>query len=532
VEPVVSAKDLDWLPLSELAQLVGTGTVSPVQVVEASLDSIARQDSTLHAFTYLDSHEALRQARIADAEIRGGTYRGPLHGIPIAHKDLLHVKGMRTSAGSRVSGTDKQNQDSGVVSLLRQAGAIVVGKLNLTEFGSGTMGLFGEALNPWNLTASPGTSSSGSGVAVAAGYLSMATGTDTGGSLRMPASFCGLVGMRPTYGRVSRAGSIPLSWSQDTIGGITRTVQDAVTVLQIMSEPFLPDVDPGSNAAAADIVGLRVGIPSSFFEDLHPEVDAAIQTAIGELGALGVQFVDIDLPMCKFASAASWVISYTEAFAYHRRGFEQHPSLYTPAFLTKLASAALISSDEAILAHQVRELVTNELLSTLSDVDAILTPTHRTLASDLSRISRASEDLTDTLRMASLSGLPALTIPIGFAADSTPMGMQLIGPPWQEAMLFRIGNAYERTQPWTTMHPLPATASSFPASDPAPLQAGLVDTEWVLDAARLLNYEFIHQEHAPAIATTLSVVRLQLSEARRVVDREIEPATRPAPAGF
>ncbi|MBK6662759.1 MAG: hypothetical protein IPG47_08370 [Thermoflexaceae bacterium] len=322
--------DLTFMSVTELAPRIETKEISPVDLVEAQLAKIAAKDDVLRAFIHVDPERALGLARAAEGEIAAGGYRGPLHGITVAHKDIIDVAGMPTTGASKVMPHRIATADATVASRLRGAGTVCLGKLNLIEFASGSMGVFGFARNPWNLSAYPGGSSSGSGAALAAGMVTLATGTDTGGSVRNPACFCGLVGLRPTYGRVSRHGCIPLSWSQDSIGPMGRTVGDVALMLgataggdrfDATSAPLrVPDftADLGK-----EVTGVRIGVPHGFFmEDLDPQVLAAMHAAIQQFAALGAVMVPIALPASEFAPAASWTIAYSESFVYHRDWFE------------------------------------------------------------------------------------------------------------------------------------------------------------------------------------------------------------------
>jgi len=538
--------DLALMSASELGPLIRAREVSPVDLVEAQLARIAEVDDVLRAFTHIDAEGALAQARAAEGEIASGTSRGALHGITVAHKDIIEVRGMPTTAASRVIPHAVATRDATVVAKLRSAGTVGLGKLNLIEFASGTMGVFGFARNPWNLAAYPGGSSSGSGVALVAGMVTLATGTDTGGSIRNPAAFCGLAGLRPTYGRVSRAGCIPLSWSQDSIGPMARTVEDVALMLGAMAGP-----DPEDLTAAArpvpdftedlgvDISGVRVGVPHRYFmDDLDPEVEAAMHAAIRQLAALGADIIPIELPASEFAPAASWTIAYSESFVYHRPWFETKSRDYTPAFFHKVAAAGLMSAEERIVSQQIRQRVTREFLDALERVDLIVTPSNRTLASDdampVAGSLRWAGEMASVTRPVSLAGFPALSVPIGFARDNTPIGMQVVGRPWDEAAVLTLGHAYERSFLWHTARP-PAIPAELPprfeakvAPAPAPGESGTVGPAWVMDMARLLGHGFVTEQDAEAMAPIIAPVKEQLAAARATLALDLEPPVRPA----
>ena len=294
-EALMATDDLAFMTVRDLAPLIETRKVSPVDVVEAHLARIEALDGVLRSYIYVDADSARAQAKAAEAEIAAGGYRGPLHGVTVAHKDIIDVQGVATTAASKIMQGYVAKEDATVAARLRAAGAICLGKLNLIEFASGSMGLYGYARNPHNLAASPSGSSSGSGVAGAAGLATVVTGTDTGGSVRGPSAFNGLAGLRPTYGRVSRAGCVPLSWSQDTIGPMGRSVYDLAVMLSAMAgaderDTTAADVEVPDYTQTLELGldGLRVGVPDGyFFDDLNPQYAAAIQAAIASLRELG-----------------------------------------------------------------------------------------------------------------------------------------------------------------------------------------------------------------------------------------------------
>jgi aspartyl-tRNA(Asn)/glutamyl-tRNA(Gln) amidotransferase subunit A len=535
--------------VSDLAPLIAARTVSPVELVEAQLARIEKLDDVLRAFITVDIDGARAAAREAEAEIAASRYRGPLHGVTVAHKDIIDVRGLPTTAASKLLSANAAKEDATVTARLRAAGAICLGKLNLIEFASGSMGVYGFARNPFNLAASPGGSSSGSGVATAAGLVSLATGTDTGGSVRNPACFCGVVGLRPTYGRVSRYGCIPLSWSQDSIGPMARSVADAAVMLTAMSGADRKDstaarkrVPDFTAEIGRGLKGLRIGIPDSFFfEDLEREVEAAMEHAIASLEELGAIVTPVSLPAARFASAPSWVIAYSEAFAYHHDWFAARSQDYTPAFYHKITAAGLTSAEERVLSQQIRQIITREFALAMKNVDVIVTPSSRTLASTTMPVLLTKPrslpwpaEMTSVTRPVSLAGYPALSIPIGFAHDNTPLGMQLIGRPWTETTLFRAGHAYEEATGGNNRRPSdfpdlipPAFAAAPPTGDTGQA-ADSSSTAWVMDMARLLEYDFVTEKDAAEIGVMLSPVKQQLGAAKRELKLDLEPPTRAA----
>src|SRR6266540_3231589 len=378
----VDNSELCFLSAAELAPLIRKRTVSPVDIVKAHLERIEALNDALRAYLYIAGDQALAAARAAEIDIVAAGYRGPLHGIPVAYKDIYNVAGMPTTAASKVMAGYVAPEDCTVAARLRQAGAICLGKLNTIEFASGSMEVFGTARNPWNTAMFPGGSSAGSGTALAAHLVPLATGSDTGGSIRNPASFCGIVGLKPTYGRISRAGIIPLSWSLDHAGPMARTVADTALMLQAMAGPDRRDPSaacqpvPDYHAALRDdLHGLRLGVPRSYyFEYADPDVVAAVRTALETMQQLGATVREVDLPHSCYGSSASWSIAYTESFAFHRANFFARSRDYTHAFLHKITGAACLTAEERVTAQRLRLVTTAEFLAALTEVDAIVTP--------------------------------------------------------------------------------------------------------------------------------------------------------------
>lgn len=544
--PTTNPTGLAFKSATELAGLIESRKVSPVELVKDLLSRIEHYNSLLVAYINVDSRGALAAAEAAESEIRGGGYRGPLHGIPVAYKDIFDVQGLPTTANSRVMLGYVASRDSTVAHNLRRAGAICLGKLNTNEFASGSMEVFGEARNPWNTDMSPGGSSSGPAVATAAHLVTVSVGTDTGGSIRVPSAFNGTVGFKPTYGRVSRAGMVPLSWSLDHAGPMTRTVADNAILLREMAGWDSRDASTSSTPVpdyvaqlSPDLLGIRLGVPKSFFFDsINAEVLAAVHAAISALKELGASIYEVDLPHAKWGPVASWTIAYTEAFAFHRSNFFGRPRDYTPAFLHKIASAACLTAEERITAERIRQIVSYEFLEALAHVDAILTPT---MAHPAFRLGGAypEGDVGRLTRPVSVAGLPALAVPCGFTSGELPISMQLVGRAWDEATLLRIGYAYERATPWHQRH-APLTGSTVQAqSKPGHQEQNIVvspdvqevgekvDASWVAKWAQMAGLSFIEEADAAPIAAAVAPVKALLSAARAEVASEIEPAVRP-----
>lgn len=525
--------DLCFLSIADLAPLLRRREVSPVEVVEALLARIDTYNASLLAYLTVDAENALTVARAAEAEIGAGSYRGPLHGIPVAYKDIYDVQGLPTTAASRVMQGYIAASDCTVAARLRQAGAICMGKLNTLEFASGSMEVFGTARNPWHTDMVPGGSSSGSGTALAAHLVHGATGSDTGGSIRNPASFCGIVGLKPTYGRVSRAGIIPLSWSLDHAGPMARTVMDTAFLLGAMAGPDRRDPSAAAQpvpdypaALTGDIRGTRIGVPQSyFFDEADPEVVAAVRTAIALMEQLGAVVRMVDLPHAAESSAASWAIAYTESFAFHRANFFARSRDYTAAFFHKIAGAACLTAEERLTAQRFRQVMTDEFLAVLRHVDVIITPTTAYPAHAIGGKSPQSETHSLT-RPVSLTGLPALAVPCGFTPAGLPVSMQLIGRAWEEATVLRLGHAYEQAAGWYQRR-APLRAGPLPlVHTPHPPEPPTVDAKWILDFARLTGLDFVTEADAALMAASIGPQKTQLARARQRLEPTVEPPVR------
>jgi aspartyl-tRNA(Asn)/glutamyl-tRNA(Gln) amidotransferase subunit A len=513
--------ELCFLTATELATRIRAREISPVEVVKVLLARIEEFNDRLRAFIYIEKNKVLEEARAAEVEIQKGRYRGPLHGIPVAHKDIFDVRGMPTTAASRVMTGYIAKEDSSVAARMRQAGAVCLGKLNLWEFASGSMEMFGDARNPWNTEMITGGSSSGSAAALAANLVPLATGTDTGGSVRGPAHNCGIVGLRPSYGRVSRTGIIPLSWTLDQAGPMARTVSDAALLLQGMAGPDPKDHStvnqPAGNFSLTlkdGLRGKRIGLPpSGYFRGADPEVVDAVHTAVKRLEELGASIQEVDLSPTGYGAASSWTIAYTEAFAFHRACFARHWLDYTPAFRRRITSAAMLTAEECVTAHRIRRVITSEYQRTLGQVDVIVTPTVSHPAFPIGKASPLS-DMLNFLRPVSLTGLPALSLPCGFTGAGLPIGMQLIGGLWEEKTILQVGYAYEQSTEWHKRRP---PLGPGPLQPQKPGSAGdkkKVSAKWVMNMAQLQGLDYMSDGDAEAIANLVDPVREQLSGGR------------------
>jgi aspartyl-tRNA(Asn)/glutamyl-tRNA(Gln) amidotransferase subunit A len=466
--------NVSQLSLSEASQLVRGKKVSPVELTHECLSRIEQLNPKLNAFITVTTDSALAEARAAEVEIHRGRWKGSLHGIPIALKDLIDTAGVRTTAASSLFKDRIPTQDAEVCRRLKTAGAVLLGKLNLHEFaygGSSAISYFGPVHNPWNLDYSPGGSSGGSAAAVAAHLCYGAIGSDTGGSVRQPAAYCGIVGFKPTYGRVSTRGVIPLSWSLDHLGPMTRTVKDAALLLQVIAGYDAQDttsIDVPVPDFAATIVAttssLRLGILRDHFDDaLHPEIKAAIEAALPVLKTLTRSQRDI-APLATDSTYSSMIDPYVtilraEAYAYHKEHVSKSPELYQAQTLKRIQAGADITTSAYIQARRQLEQIRRSVSRVFETVDLLITPTTCvppfTIA-DLSDPNTLRDKELLTLRNTrpfNALGLPTVSVPCGFTRDGLPIGMQITGPPWGETTVLRMAYAFEQATEWHKRKP-------------------------------------------------------------------------------
>ena len=449
------------MTIREAAESMRRRRFSALELTTAALGRIERFNPDLCAFITVTAEKALDQARRADAELAAGNDRGPLHGIPIAVKDLFHTRGVRTTAGSPIYRNFVPDRDAFAVARLEAAGAVMLGKLNMHELAYGITSAnphFGAVRNPWNGKHSPGGSSGGSGAAVAAGLAYAALGTDTGGSIRIPASFCGTVGLKPTYGRISRRGVMPLSWSLDHVGPLTSSVRDAALVLNAIAGQDPAD-GTSSRHPVVDFVpdegcqvrGLRIGFPENFFfERLDGEVELCVRGAIARLESLGADVRIVTLPDISKLNAVGRVILLCEASA----ALEPHLAdrgQFGPDVLALLDQGRLLPATDYIHAQRLRKQMQREFARVWSGVDCLIVPTTPNTAPRVGdatvKIGGREEDVrlatTRLVRSINLLGLPALSIPCGLSGAGLPVGLQIIGPAFDEALILRVGAAME-----------------------------------------------------------------------------------------
>jgi len=466
--PSQPPSELTQLTLVDAMAMLRRKAVSPVELARAFVARIERLNPALNAFITVTAEQALQQARQAETEIQRGHWRGPLHGIPLALKDLIDTAGIRTTAASAVFKDRIPSEDAEVVRRLKAAGAVLLGKLNMHEFaygGTSVPSYFGAVHNPWNLDRIAGGSSGGSAAAVAAGLCIGALGSDTAASVRHPAAYCGVVGLKPTYGRVSTRGVIPLSWSLDHIGPLCRSAADAALVLETIAgyDPLEPSSverpsDRYASALGADTAALRIGlVRRPYFDDLDPDIAAALTASIKDLAGITAEVRDVELPYANLLLT----IASAEAYAFHRPYFTQTPQLYQAMTRQRLEQAAGISVADYVNARREMERLRWNADDVFSSVDLLVTPTTAIapitidagyldppLPSDGTPIEFRNTHMFDVL------GLPAISIPCGFTRDGMPIGLQITGPRFGESRVLTLAHAYQQITDWHTRSPL------------------------------------------------------------------------------
>jgi aspartyl-tRNA(Asn)/glutamyl-tRNA(Gln) amidotransferase subunit A len=458
--------DLAFLSIQDASALLKAKAASPVDLAKVCLDRIQALNPSLNAFITVTADAALAEARRAESEIQRGLWRGPLHGIPVALKDSIDTAGVRTTGGSAVFESRVPREDAAVVVRLRSAGAVLLGKLNMQEFaygGTSVPSRFGAVLNPWDLKCIAGGSSGGSAAAVAAGLCYASLGSDTGGSIREPAAFCGVVGLKPTYGAVSNRGVIPLSWSLDTLGPLTRTVADSDTVLQVIAGYDPDDLSsqvrpPGDyrEAISRHRGRLRIGIPRDFFyAALDREVQAAIEEALSVLAA-GIETTDVALEV-----STDRTVFRAEAFAYHAAHMASTPQLYLAETLAKLQMGAGIDAQTYIRARRELDRLRRSMSALFASIDLLVTPTTPTAAPQMAQypstfdgvLALEAGSVLRNTRPFNIFGIPTITIPCGMTGTGLPIGLQISGPPWAELRVLQFARAFEQATRWHECRP-------------------------------------------------------------------------------
>ncbi len=468
----MTATEPALLTLTEIAAALAARKISSREATQSCLDRIARFQPRLNAFMAIEPDAALAAAGAADRDLAKGKSRGALHGIPLAHKDMYYETGKVSTCGSKIRKDFVASTTSTAVRRLQDAGTVRLGTLQLSEFAYGPTGHnahFGAVHNPWHLDHITGGSSSGSGSAVAARLTFAALGSDTGGSIRMPAHFCGVTGLKTTVGLISRAGAMPLSQSLDTVGPLARTVEDCALLTQVMAggDPADPTT---RNAPAPDLVsathqpikGLRIGIPATFYvDDLDADVSRALDETAATLTREGAAVVRVKLPEQRRLTAACQIVLAVEAAAFHKTWMIERPQDYGPQVLMRLQNALAIPALTYVEALRWRGPALAEHLAAIRDVDAILAPIAPVPAptiagSDVGNQAGAEaviQNLTRFTRPVNFLGLPSLAIPAGQSRSGLPIGLQLIGRPFDEAMILRIGATFQRTTDFHTQIP-------------------------------------------------------------------------------
>jgi aspartyl-tRNA(Asn)/glutamyl-tRNA(Gln) amidotransferase subunit A len=457
--------DLAGLPVHELAPMLESGQVSPVEVTKAVLENVGRYDDTLKAYIDVYQDDALKAARDAESEISGGHYRGPLHGIPLAIKDNIYFADRVTTMGSKIHGDFVSSTNATVVHRLSEAGAVFLGKLNMHEYalgGTTDNRYYGTCRNPWDLDKSPGGSSGGSAAALASNMATAALGSDTSGSIRIPAAFCGIVGLKPTYGRVSRFGCFPEAWTLDHVGPMTRSVKDAAIMLDAISgyDPRDPGSLslPGTTTAGSlrtSLEGVTIGVVEDFyFSDVDDEIVRAVRAGIESLRGLGAEVRSISIPGLKDAEYALTIIDTSETSTVHRANLRDRPQDYSDDVRLLLECGELPSAVDYLEAQQIRRHLRAEVQGAFAEVDVIAGPTlpirTPTIGEETARLNGrdvdALENLIRLVGPASLLGLPTLSVPCGLV-EGLPVGMQIIGPARGEQSVLDVGHLLESTAP-------------------------------------------------------------------------------------
>ena len=468
----MTSQELHYLSISEAADLISQKRLSPVELTQAHLTRIEATEPRLNSFITLLAYDALASAQTAEQEIQAGDYRGPLHGIPIGLKDLYYTKGILTTVGSKILRDFVPDYDATVTERFAEAGAVLMGKLQMHEFALGATSVNphdGPAHNPWDVDSITGGSSGGSGSAVGSGQVMAALGSDTGGSVRIPAGLCGIVGLKPTFGRVSRRGVFPLSFSLDTVGPMTRTARDAALIMNVIagydsrdpSSAYMPNED-FTAALGQSMSGLRIGIPDEFFYDIiDPEVAEAMCVATGMLGELGATVERVSIPVLNHSLAISSTILIAEAAEVHTENLRDRPQDIGADVRGRLQTGALTSAHDYLKAQRARTEFNNQMAEVMERYDILVAPTSAIGAPKINqthieiggRQENALSLMSRLTRPFNICGFPTATIPSGFTSAGLPIGMQIAGRPFEDATVLQVADAYEQATDWHTRRP-------------------------------------------------------------------------------
>jgi aspartyl-tRNA(Asn)/glutamyl-tRNA(Gln) amidotransferase subunit A len=459
--------ELAWLPLVEVATLIRERRLSPIEYAEALYAHANRIDPQINAYLRLTRETAMEEAHRAEEQIIGGTYYGAMHGMPYGLKDIIDYAGVPTTAHSRLLSDNVPSRDASVTSLLKRAGGVMLGKLATHEFAFGGPSFdlpWPPARNPWNRKHFPGGSSSGSGAAVAAGFMPMALGTDTAGSIRNPASMCGVVGMKPTYGRVSRSGVLPLAFSLDTIGPLTRTVEDNALVLNIIAGHDVRDAasirSPRPDFTSdlrRGVKGLRIGVIRHFYtRDMQADLNitSGVEDAIGVLESLGAEVSEIELRPLEMYSDCCRTILLSEAYSVHERWLRERPSDYGALARQRLLAGAFIRAVDYVHATRLRARLVHEFDEAMSGIDVAVTVSSMDPPGEIEDLSEMERTYPRNARnVFNVIGSPALSLPVGFTPSGLPLSMQIVAPAYKESTIYRVAFAYEEATNWTSRRP-------------------------------------------------------------------------------
>ncbi|WP_037206315.1 amidase [Rhodococcus opacus] len=461
--------ELHELALAEAAQSIRTKQVSPLELTEAVLARLDEVEPTVSAFATVTADLAVATAKTLTDEIALGTYRGPLHGVPVGVKDLYDTAGIPTMAGSQVLADHVPTTDSAVTAKLSTLGAVMIGKTHTHEFAYGS--LTPASRNPWNPERTAGGSSGGSAAALASGTIMVGLGTDTGGSIRTPASVCGVVGLKPTYGRVSRRGIFPLSWSLDHAGPLTRTVEDAAIVLSHIAghdpeDPASADVAVPDYTASlkGDLTGLTIGVPVNYFtEHVDPEVMSITETAIAAMVSAGAHVRPLTIPLASALEPTEISLLAPEASAVHQYLLRERADRYGEEVRTLLEAGELVPATDYIRALRARTRIQHEIRDMFADIDVLIAPSLPTPAVRLDGpvirwpdgfVEPATAAYVRFAALGNVTGLPALSVPAGFTTAGLPVGIQIIGRPFEEGTILNVGYSYEALTSWSRLAPL------------------------------------------------------------------------------
>lgn len=440
--------------VTELSQLYATGAVSPVEIVQETLARIERLDARLNSYLTVTAESALRQARQAETEIRAGRARGPLHGVPYAAKDLLDTRGIRTTVGSKIMADRVPDRDAAIIERLSAAGAVLLGKTGMHEWAYGITSAnphFGPVRNPWDTERIPGGSSGGSAAALAAGLCAFSLGSDTGGSIRIPAAICGIAGLKPTFGSVSRAGAFPLGDTLDTLGPFALRVEDLALVYAAIAD-F--EAEPRWRLL---LDGIALGVPTDFYwQNLAPDVEAAARDALRVFESLGAELEPVEVPDIETFNDLHRLILLAEATSVHRRRLAERREDFGEDVRALLEQGLSVLATDYLEAQRARRAFRRDFGAAFERVDALLAPAVPVQTAGIGELEIRVRGKLENVRLATtrniralnLTALPVLSVPCGFQADGLPVGLQIVGPEGAERKILKIGRAYEKATDW------------------------------------------------------------------------------------